>query len=90
MLDFLVERFPAISADEWSARMAGGNVVDRTGRRFFDEGGGLVHETWETSNLVRRADGHVLAVDGGGDVVADLLQTDEMIQTEIFGPTSTG
>ena len=32
MLDFLVERFPAISADEWSARMAGGNVVDRTGR----------------------------------------------------------
>lgn len=32
MLDFLVERFPAISADEWSARMASGNVVDRTGR----------------------------------------------------------
>ena len=25
-----------------------GIVVDRTGRRFFDEGGGLVHETWET------------------------------------------
>jgi tricarballylate dehydrogenase len=24
-----------------------GVVVDRTGRRFFDEGGGLVHETWE-------------------------------------------
>ena len=24
-----------------------GIVVDRTGRRFFDEGGGLVHETWE-------------------------------------------
>jgi tricarballylate dehydrogenase len=22
-------------------------VVDRSGRRFFDEGGGLVHETWE-------------------------------------------
>ena len=22
--------------------------VDRNGRRFFDEGGGLVHETWET------------------------------------------
>jgi tRNA pseudouridine32 synthase/23S rRNA pseudouridine746 synthase len=32
MLDFLVERFPAISADEWRARMAGGNVVDRMGR----------------------------------------------------------
>ena len=31
MLDFLVERFPAISAAEWSARMAGGNVVDRAG-----------------------------------------------------------
>jgi tricarballylate dehydrogenase len=25
-----------------------GIVVDRTGSRFFDEGGGLVHETWET------------------------------------------
>jgi tricarballylate dehydrogenase len=25
-----------------------GIVVDRTGRRFFDEGEGLVHETWET------------------------------------------
>ena len=24
-----------------------GIVVDTTGRRFFDEGGGLVHETWE-------------------------------------------
>ena len=24
-----------------------GVVVDRTGRRFFDEGSGLVHETWE-------------------------------------------
>jgi tricarballylate dehydrogenase len=24
-----------------------GIVVDREGRRFFDEGGGLVHETWE-------------------------------------------
>jgi tricarballylate dehydrogenase len=24
-----------------------GIVVDRTGRRFFDEGSGLVHETWE-------------------------------------------
>ncbi len=25
-----------------------GIVVDKTGRRFFDEGRGLVHETWET------------------------------------------
>jgi len=25
-----------------------GIVVDRNGRRFFDEGAGLVHETWET------------------------------------------
>jgi tricarballylate dehydrogenase len=25
-----------------------GIVVDASGRRFFDEGGGLVHETWET------------------------------------------
>lgn len=25
-----------------------GIVVDKAGRRFFDEGGGLVHETWET------------------------------------------
>jgi tricarballylate dehydrogenase len=24
-----------------------GIVVDRSGRRFFDEGGGLVHDTWE-------------------------------------------
>jgi len=32
MLDFLVERFPAISAAEWRARMADGNVVDRAGR----------------------------------------------------------
>ena len=32
MLDFLVERFPAISAAEWSARMAAGDVVDGAGR----------------------------------------------------------
>ncbi len=24
-----------------------GIVIDKTGRRFFDEGGGLMHETWE-------------------------------------------
>ena len=24
-----------------------GIVVDKNGHRFFDEGGGLVHETWE-------------------------------------------
>jgi tRNA pseudouridine32 synthase/23S rRNA pseudouridine746 synthase len=33
MLDFLVERFPAISATEWSARMALGDVVDGDGHR---------------------------------------------------------
>ena len=31
MLDFLVERFPAISAAEWRARMARGHVVDGAG-----------------------------------------------------------
>ena len=29
-----------------------GIVVDREGRRFIDEGGGLVHETWETLSRV--------------------------------------
>ena len=33
MLDFLVERFPAVSSDDWCARMAGGHVVDREGHR---------------------------------------------------------
>ncbi len=33
MLDFLVERFPAIPAAEWSARMALGDVVDAAGDR---------------------------------------------------------
>ena len=33
MLDFLVERFPAIPAPEWQARMAEGDVVDGTGQR---------------------------------------------------------
>ena len=33
MLDFLVERFPAISATQWSTRMAGGDVIDGAGHR---------------------------------------------------------
>ncbi len=33
VLDFLVARFPAIAPAEWRARMAGGDVVDGTGRR---------------------------------------------------------
>ncbi len=33
LLDFLVERFPAICAAEWTARMAAGDVVDRAGQR---------------------------------------------------------
>lgn len=33
MLDFLVERFPAISATEWTVRMAKGDVVDAYGVR---------------------------------------------------------
>lgn len=35
MLDFLVQRFPAISAAEWSARMAAGDVVDGGGHRVW-------------------------------------------------------
>lgn len=33
MLDFLVERFPAIAAAEWSERMAAGDVVNGAGQR---------------------------------------------------------
>ena len=33
VLDFLVARFPAICASEWTARMEQGDVVDATGRR---------------------------------------------------------
>ena len=33
MLDFLAQRFPAIAATEWTARMAGGDVVDAAGKR---------------------------------------------------------
>lgn len=32
MLDFLVERYPAVSADAWRERMARGDVVDGEGR----------------------------------------------------------
>jgi len=35
MLDFLVERFPAIPQAEWKARMASGDVVDGAGRRVL-------------------------------------------------------
>jgi tricarballylate dehydrogenase len=52
-----------------------GIVVDRTGRRFFDEGAGLVHETWEwfardmhfkTPGSIAYAilDSRLLAIDG--------------------------
>ncbi|MDB5873752.1 MAG: hypothetical protein JWQ07_3194 [Ramlibacter sp.] len=37
MLDFLVERFAAICAAEWCARMAAGDVVDSEGRRVAPE-----------------------------------------------------
>jgi tRNA pseudouridine32 synthase/23S rRNA pseudouridine746 synthase len=33
VLDFLVQRFPAVSANEWTARMAAGDVVDDAGYR---------------------------------------------------------
>jgi tricarballylate dehydrogenase len=38
-----------------------GIVVDKTGRRFFDEGGGLMHETWEwlARNIHFKAPGSV-------------------------------
>ena len=34
MLDFLVQRFPAIPAAQWRERMARGDVVDEAGRRI--------------------------------------------------------
>ena len=40
-----------------------GIVVDRNGRRFFDEGGGLVHETWEAfarRSISRRREARLL------------------------------
>lgn len=37
MLDFLVERFPAIPPAEWRARMADGNVVDSRGHAVTPE-----------------------------------------------------
>ncbi len=43
MLDFLVERFPAICADEWRARMAQGHVVDGAGRRVAAQQAYVAH-----------------------------------------------
>jgi tRNA pseudouridine32 synthase/23S rRNA pseudouridine746 synthase len=43
MLDFLVERFPAICADEWRARMAHGDVVDQLGRGVLPQQPYLAH-----------------------------------------------
>ncbi len=43
VLDFLVERFPAISATEWSARMDRGDVVDGSGRRVAPGQAYLAH-----------------------------------------------
>jgi len=43
VLDFLVERFPAIPATEWTARMAAGDVVDGAGRRVAPGQAYLAH-----------------------------------------------
>ena len=43
MLDFLVERFPAIPASEWSTRMALGDVVDGAGHRVTPQQRYLPH-----------------------------------------------
>ena len=43
MLDFLVQRFPAISAAEWNARMASGDVVDGAGQRVKPQQPYLTH-----------------------------------------------
>ena len=43
MLDFLVERFPAIPADEWHARMARGDVLDSAGQRVGPQQSYLAH-----------------------------------------------
>ena len=43
MLDFLVERFPAIPATEWNARMARGDVVDSAGHRIGPQQSYLPH-----------------------------------------------
>ena len=43
MLDFLVERFPAIPATEWTARMAQGDVVDGAGHRIGPQQSYLAH-----------------------------------------------
>jgi tRNA pseudouridine32 synthase/23S rRNA pseudouridine746 synthase len=43
VLDFLVARFPAIGASEWTARMAHGDVVDASGRRVGPQEQYLAH-----------------------------------------------
>jgi tRNA pseudouridine32 synthase/23S rRNA pseudouridine746 synthase len=43
MLDFLVQRFPAIPAPEWNARMAAGDVVDGAGQRVAPQQRYLPH-----------------------------------------------
>jgi tRNA pseudouridine32 synthase/23S rRNA pseudouridine746 synthase len=43
ILDFLVERFPAISATRWNARMADGDVVDGAGQRVAPQQPYLPH-----------------------------------------------
>jgi tRNA pseudouridine32 synthase/23S rRNA pseudouridine746 synthase len=43
MLDFLVERFPAICAAEWNARMAAGDLVDGAGQRVAPQQAYLPH-----------------------------------------------
>lgn len=43
MLDFLVERFPAIPATEWNARMVQGDVLDGAGHRVRPQQSYLPH-----------------------------------------------
>jgi tRNA pseudouridine32 synthase/23S rRNA pseudouridine746 synthase len=43
MLDFLLERFPAIAAADWCARMAAGDVVDADGTRVTPKQAYLPH-----------------------------------------------
>lgn len=59
MLDFLVERFPAICASEWTARMAAGDVVDRGGQRVTPQQPyvpfGCLHYYRSVPNEIRNA-----------------------------------